>query len=143
MPTRLPRPWSFGPLLLLACAQPPDISDDIETYASLLTDARFQSCNCPQLLGFADSIQCDEALGQVGTGERQCFATVLKGHEEAAREYLTCANAAYQVYVDCLETNVDCEQGIYDDCTADHEDALASCPLMPVDTQSAFEACAD
>ena len=143
MPTRLSRLWSFGPLLLLACAQPPDISDDIEEYANLLSDANHRACDCPQVLGYSSKVECDEALGLIGTGERQCFATVLEGHEEAARDYLACANAAYQVYVDCLETNLDCDSGFYDQCTADHEAALSSCPLMPVDTQSAFEACAD
>lgn len=143
MRPRPPRPWLFGLVLLLACAKPPDIAEDIESFAGLLTDARWLLCDCPFLLGYADRIQCDEALGSVGIGERQCFTTVLDGHEDAAKEYLTCANATYEVYVHCLETNVSCESGIYTDCTDEHEDRLAMCPLMPVDVQLAFEACAD
>lgn len=143
MRSRLPRPWPFGMLLVLACAEPPDISGGIETFANLRSTTNTLLCNCPGLLGYADSIQCDDALPPVDSGARQCMTTVLDGHEDAAKEYLTCANARYELYVQCLETNVSCEADIYNDCTADHESALASCPLMPVDVQSAFEACAD
>jgi len=143
MRSRPPRPWSFGPLLLLACAKPPDIAGDIESYSDSRTDANVLSCDCPQLLGFADSIQCDEALGPIGTTARQCFAMVLDGHEDAAQEYLECATAAYGVYVNCLETSVSCEQDIYDGCTADHQGALASCPQLPASVQSMFESCVD
>ena len=142
MRTRLPRLWSFGLVLLLGCAEPPDISGDIETHADLRSDVNSLLCECAQLLGYADSIQCSDALGPVGISERDCMAAVLEGHEEAALEYIACANAAYQGYADCLGTNASCEQVIYDDCTADHDSALASCPLMPADVQSAFEACA-
>jgi hypothetical protein len=48
----------FGPLLLLACAEPPDISGDIETHADLLSDVNSLLCGCAQLLGYADSSQC-------------------------------------------------------------------------------------
>jgi len=61
MRPRLVRLWSFGPLLVVACAdEPPDISGDIENYAVLLTEARSSLCDCPQLVGYPDSIQCDE-----------------------------------------------------------------------------------
>jgi len=143
MLTRSHRATWFGLIALVGCQQPPDISGDIDTYASLVSDANSLTCNCPEILGYSTISECDDVLGVVGLNERECISTVLKGHEDAAREYLVCASAAYQGYVDCLETNVDCEESVYNDCAAEHEDAMASCPLLPADTQSAFEACVD
>ena len=143
MHTRLPHAWSFGLLLLLACSEPPDISHELADYAGLLNDTTSLSCACSLLLDYWDTFECNEALPSVGMDEWRCLTEVLEGHEEAARDYLVCASAAYQPYVDCLSMNYSCSQELYDDCTADHAAALASCPQLPSDVQSAFEACTE
>lgn len=139
-----PRPhyWlRLGPLALFACQRSPDISVEIQDYASLLSDARDLACDCPEDLGYPTVSDCGEALKPVGTNERDCLAAVLDGHEEDAKAYLDCANAAYRDYVDCLAGNVSCADGWYDQCTADHEDAMAVCPQLPAEVDSSVLAC--
>jgi len=141
MRTRQHRLWWTALLALVACQQPPDISGELSDYADLVSDANSLICDCPQDVGFAGKVACDEALGTVGVNERECLADVLDGHEEAGKDYLDCANGAYERYVDCLETNVSCEEGVYDECTKDHDIALAGCPQLPIDIRSPFESC--
>jgi hypothetical protein len=139
MRARLPLACSFG--LLLACSEPPDISLELEQYAMLLMDADSQLCRCAILFGYMTYMECSEAMGTVGADEWECLTEALEGHEEAARDYLACANEAYEVYVDCLELIKICDPEIYDACITAHEAELASCPKLPADVQSEFEAC--
>jgi hypothetical protein len=142
MHTHLSHAWSFG-LLLLSCSKPPDISHELKDYADLLNDATSLTCACGVLLGYWDVAECNEALPSVGMEEWRCLTEVLEGHEEAALDYLVCASAAYQPYVDCVGMNYSCSQELYDECTAEHAAALASCSQLPDDVQSAFEACTE
>lgn len=141
----LPRPraaWlRLCPVALLACQSPPDITAEIDEYADLLSDANAFACNCPQDLGYATMTECGEALSPVDAHEYQCLVNALEGHEEDAKRYLDCANAAYQEYVDCLAGNVNCMDGWYDACTADHESAIAACPSLPGTLESSVIAC--
>jgi hypothetical protein len=141
MSMRLHRAPCLGLFLFLGCQQPPDISGDIGTYADLLSDANSLACECPQILGYATISECDDAMSAVSSGERQCLANVLEGHEDEAKDHLECANAAYQQYVDCLGTNVSCEESVYNDCTMDHETALAACPQLSEGVRPSFDAC--
>ncbi len=75
------------PAALLACQQPLDISEDIESYATAVSDVNAIACDCPQNLGYSTNVECDEALGPVGTGDRDCIGTVLDGHEDDAADY--------------------------------------------------------
>ena len=141
MRTRQRRLWWLGLLALVACQQPPDISGKLEDYAILVSDARSLICDCPETVGFPGKVACDEGLGPVGINDRECLTDVLDGYEEAGEEYLVCANGAYERYVDCLEVNVSCEEGVYADCTKDHDVALAGCPQLPIEIRSLFESC--
>lgn len=130
-----------GLLFLVGCQEPPDISGDIQAYADLLSDANSIACECPEILGYATIGECDDVMSAVDAGERQCLANVLEGHEEQAQDYLACANSAYQQYVSCLETNASCDESVYNDCTMDHETALAACPQLSEDVRPSFNAC--
>lgn len=129
------------PLVLFACQRPPDISAELDEYTSLLSDANDLACNCPEDLGYATTTECREVLSPVDANEYECLVQVLDGHEDEAKAYLDCANAAYRGYADCLAENVDCTEGWYDGCTADHEGAMASCTQLPATVESAVTAC--
>src|SRR5262245_43337746 len=92
----------LGSLALIACQSPPDITDEINEYSSLISDANDYACRCPQDLGYDSIAECGEAHSPVDAQEHECLVAVLDGHEEEAKRYLDCANAAYQEYVDCL-----------------------------------------
>lgn len=126
---------------LVACQEPPDISAEIADYADLVSVTNGLACNCPQDLGFATIAECNDELGTVGSGERQCIADALDGHEDVGKDYLDCANTAYRVYTDCLEANASCEPGGLDGCSDDRDAAVAACPQLPAGVQAQFDAC--
>lgn len=45
--------------------------------------------------------ECFDQVGQITLSEHDCMSAALDGHEDEAQDYLDCANAAYQNYVDC------------------------------------------
>lgn len=63
------------------------------------------------------------------------------GHEDPGKEYLDCANVALQFYLQCLDANVDCEDGAYESCTSDYMVVVGECPALPAGAQSMFDGC--
>ena len=132
----------LGALLPLGgCSEPPDLSPDIETYASRINASRSALCLCPQDVGYPGVLECQDGLGRVDVAGEQCIADALEGSEDAGKEYLDCANAAYADYVACLEVNETCEDGWIDGCNADHTSALSSCTPLAQGFDPAFATC--
>ncbi|PRP92419.1 hypothetical protein ENSA5_49270 [Enhygromyxa salina] len=132
------------PLLLgamLSCSAVPDISAELTEYDELITDTRASACRCPEDLGFANRVECDDAYGPVSIAERQCLDDAVAGSEDDAQAHLDCVNMALQSYLQCLDANVECEEGAYDACTGDYMVATAACPSMPAGVQTTFDAC--
>src|SRR5690349_1745128 len=94
--------------LVVGCSGP-DITEELNTYETLLGEINDLRCLCPQDLGFDSMAECTDSLGYVGSEERECFEAALDGHHSAAQDYLACANMALQEYSQCLSSNVDCE----------------------------------
>lgn len=143
MRSRLSYSSITGVWLLLACSEPPDINPVLEDYSIHLNRTNSLLCRCGILFGYENHMQCSEGLAPVGWDEWRCFTATLEGHEEAALDYLVCANVAYEGYIDCLEMVYICSLEPHEACATSHEAALAECPQLPSGVQSKFEACVD
>ena len=126
----------------IACAKPPDLSADLDEFASQVNSARARACDCPELLGYSSRIECDDALGRLGDEDIQCMEDVLEGHEDVGQELLPCASAAYESYAACLQANTSCEEMVLNDCDKARTDAVDACPELPTGVHQSFWACA-
>ena len=122
-----------------SCSQPPDLAPLIADYASLLNETNYLACSCPLILGYSTSVECDDAVGTVSEPERACMSSVLEGSEEEGQSYLECMTVAYTDYSLCLESNVDCEQTLYEACSSELTAATSSCPKL--ESHADFAAC--
>ena len=142
MLTRRIRLLAFAPVVtVLACQEPPDITPDLNEYETLVNNANASACECFAELGYTTPSECEADLPEVSITGRQCMDDALAGHEEAGKDFLDCANMALQFYVQCLDANVDCDPAAYDTCSSDYMATLSSCPALPADAESAFNAC--
>ena len=128
-------------VVMLSCTDAPDISSELNEYERLVNDTNGVACECPLDLGFAGSSECLEVYGTVSADERQCLGDALVGAEDEGKAYLDCANTSLQFYLQCLEANVSCDDGGYDQCRGPFDADIAACPALPADAKSAFDAC--
>ena len=128
-------------LAMLSCTDPPDTSSEVNEYERLVNDTNGAACACPQDLGFGSLVECIDVYGTISADERQCLGDALVGAEDEGKAYLDCANASLQLYLQCLEANVGCDAGGYDQCRGDFDADVAACPALPADAKSAFDAC--
>ncbi|PRP98528.1 hypothetical protein [Enhygromyxa salina] len=144
MPPLSSRGLSLGLLCaLLSCQAPPDLTADLNEYQTAINDANGAACDCPMDLGYDSIVECDEAVGTVTNDDVQCLADVLDGNEDAGKDYLDCANSAYRFYVQCLQSNPNCQDGWYDDCASDLTAQVAGCPQLSSDLRPMFMACVE
>ena len=133
--------WLTPLLVIVACKQPPDLSAEIEEFASLINRSRTAICMCPQDYGYPSLMECSDALGRVSVDDEECMRERLVGYEEEGEVYLECVLDAYMEYVGCLESNVNCEEGAIDACDAAHAERLDACPQLPSGVHQSFGAC--
>ena len=114
-------------LPLVGCQEPPDISSQVDEYGGLLSDSIYSGCDCPLDRGYDSQSECVDARGNVNY---ECQHSVLRGHEESADEYLSCAIPAVDAYVTCLEADPGCEPGWFDACNEVWMKAEAKCPQL-------------
>jgi hypothetical protein len=135
--------FSLVALLGVGCQPAPDIELELNDYATLLNETNSLACDCPEELGYSDSVECDQGMGIVGTTKIQCLANVLDGHEEAGKDYLDCANSTLQTFSQCLASDPLCEDDRFANCEAARMTADAACPQLASDIQIAFRACTE
>lgn len=140
---RLPRTLWLTPLVVVACKQPPDLSEPLDEFASLNNEARTAMCMCPGDLGYGGQSECNEALGEVEADDIECMTSKFEGYEEDGEAYLACVNPVYADYVDCLEANAACEDGAIGDCDLARSGALEACPQLPATVHPGFWACTE
>ena len=143
MRSRTYRASWLAPLLVLGCSQPPDLTVDIDEHANRINDSLALICDCHQDAGFSSRAECSDMLGFVGLDERQCITDALEGSEEEGKDYLACANAAYDGYITCLDANslANCEDGGIAVCDQALDQALAACTQVPTAVQDSISAC--
>ena len=134
------RAASLASLGLAGCATPADITQELNDYVSLLNDTNALLCSCPDDLGYASVVECDEALGTVGDSDRTCVESALEGEDEA-NEYLRCANSALEVFEQCLELNSSCEPGEHTACQDGYSEELAMCDQVSSAAVGAISQC--
>jgi len=126
---------------LMGCQRPPDISTLVDDHGTLLNDVVTATCDCFQDFGYESSSECDLGFGSVDSTGRQCLLDVLRGHEEDAEAYLSCANLTLIEFSNCLDENDSCEPGGYDNCVAAYMGAEGTCPQLSGVVQNEFAAC--
>lgn len=131
---------ALGFVFLAAC-QPPDLTDDVNTYVVQTNDVRAKLCDCILDLGNPD-VECDASLDQLTQIDADCMVSTLDGHERDGQEYLDCVNAALDDYVQCVTMNSSCDDATNDGCTAAYTTAVAGCSQLPTDVRAQFQACA-
>ena len=99
------------PLLVASCQKGPTLDEVLEDYDRLRKELVAVTCACPEIVGvpvtFATEQECVEASGSV---DLACMKQVLvdTSHEESKDiELLECYNAAIQVTIDCMRTNLE------------------------------------
>ena len=132
---------AFVPVLVLSCQEPVDISSELNEYETLVNDTNGSRCTCYMDLGYSSIVECDDDWDTITSAQRECMDGALAGHEDAAKDYLDCVNTGLQFYSQCLDANVDCEEGSVDSCTDDYMATVAACPALPTDAQTAFDTC--
>lgn len=136
---RCPRVIMLG-LLCSAGCQAPDLTEDVDTYVNQTNLVRAMLCDC--ILDLADpDAECDASLDQLTQVDAECLEATLDGHERDGQEFLDCANAALDDFVQCVAANVDCEPDTNDSCGTVYTVAAARCTQLPSDVQAAFTAC--
>ena len=128
-------------LLLGACAQPPDLTDESIELITQVNDVRAGICMCAEDAGYDSMVACGDAVGLVGESERLCVTTVLEDLGDDGADYLACVTAAYTDGASCLLANTDCATGQVSTCEQAREAAVAACSQIPTSDALAFEAC--
>lgn len=120
---------SIGPL---ACASPPDLTEELNAYVTLLNDTNMRVCDCYEDVGFSGYSECLDAMGVVDDGDRACVEAVLEGQEEEGNAFLECANSALSSFDQCLELNgLSCEPDGTTTCQDSYAMDVAACSQLP------------
>jgi hypothetical protein len=133
-------------LTIVACKNPErdELISAVDDYDSERSAVVVLLCQCPSLLGYATSDECEADDPPYTASQKECIADAFEGIEDLGIDYLSCVTPLQAELWDCLVGySGSCEPDWSKTCTDAYVAALADCPKLSSSTSAAVNACVE
>lgn len=133
-------------LTVVACKNPErdELINWVDDYDSERSSVWGLLCQCPSMLGYATTDECEADAPPYTAGQKECIADVFEGLEDLGIDYFSCVEPLQAELWSCLlGYSGSCEPDWSKTCTDAYEAALADCPTLSSSKANAVSACVE